>query len=480
MYSSGIDADAVAAVPVDGGDVNLNNVKIGLLPGSYTLSSTINIPTGSNIQIEGASGATILNISTGTAISSPANASVNVKISNIIIDYGNNSGAEAIGLSDLSTTDANIYLSNVTVRNGGSGTSFGALGGTYVYANNLQAISLAGGLNLDGNGKHILDGYYYYAGAGSDNALAVLPGTSSTPVAFYDISNVMIDGNTGTPIADAFIIAGSTAATSDTTVMCNVNNIIVLNWGAKSPFSIDSQSSYLIKGITVHNLTINNCSSIGLNSCADWEISGFNLFLTASSGGFTLYSGTTYGIISSGSIYNPSGNGAALNLGGCTHITLQNIKLQGTFNFGVTTSTSPLSTYMDIVGIDITGATFGIVGINAGNFDSTSSIRDCPGFSVPTSISANPPVSGTVYQNTNPTAIRLKIPVTYSPTSTAAATLATGTSSSSTVTTSTKVSYPAGITTGIIDTYEMVVPAGQYFELVATNATIGTAEVQAA
>ena len=95
-------------------------------------------------------------------------------------------------------------------------------------------------------------------------------------------------------------------------------------------------------------------------------------------------------------------------------------------------------------------------------------------------ISANPPVSGTAYQNTNPYDIRLKIPVTYSPTSTAAATLATGTSSTSTVTTSTKVSYPAGITTGIIDTYEMVVKAGQYFELVVTNATIGTVEVEQA
>ena len=93
---------------------------------------------------------------------------------------------------------------------------------------------------------------------------------------------------------------------------------------------------------------------------------------------------------------------------------------------------------------------------------------------------ANPPISGTAYQNTNPYDVSLKIPVTYSPTSSAAATLATGTSSSSTVTTSTKVSYPAGITTGIINTYEMVVLAGQYFELVVTNATIGTVEVQVA
>ena len=96
------------------------------------------------------------------------------------------------------------------------------------------------------------------------------------------------------------------------------------------------------------------------------------------------------------------------------------------------------------------------------------------------SISANPPVSGTTYQNTNGYDIRLKIPVTYSPTTTAAATLATGISSTSTVTTSTKVSIPAGATSGEILTYDMVVPAGQYYELVVTNATIGTVEVQAA
>ena len=96
------------------------------------------------------------------------------------------------------------------------------------------------------------------------------------------------------------------------------------------------------------------------------------------------------------------------------------------------------------------------------------------------SISTNPPVSGTTYQNTNPYDIRLKIPMTYSPTSTAAATLATGISSTSTVTTSTKVSIPAGVTTGEILTYDIVVPQGWYFELVATNATIGTVEVEVA
>ena len=101
---------------------------------------------------------------------------------------------------------------------------------------------------------------------------------------------------------------------------------------------------------------------------------------------------------------------------------------------------------------------------------------------VDTTLIANPPVSGTVYQNTNPYDIRLKIPITYNPSTSAAATLATGISSTSTVTTSTKVSLPSGLTAadGQILTYDMVVPAGWYYELVVTNATIGTVEVEAA
>ena len=100
---------------------------------------------------------------------------------------------------------------------------------------------------------------------------------------------------------------------------------------------------------------------------------------------------------------------------------------------------------------------------------------------VPT-ISANPPASGTVYQNTNPYNIRLKIPITYNPSTSAAATLATGISSTSTVSTSTKVSIPSGLTgaDGQILTYDMVVPTGWYYELVVTNATIGTVEIEAA
>jgi hypothetical protein len=126
------------------------------------------------------------------------------------------------------------------------------------------------------------------------------------------------------------------------------------------------------------------------------------------------------------------------------------------------------------------GASFISLGTSATSVNSVIDPFSNFGYNPSPTLSTNPPVSGTTYQNTNSYGISLKIPVTYSPTSTAAATLATGISASSTVTTSTKVSIPAGVTAGEILTYEMDVPAGWYFELVVTNATIGTAEVQAA
>ena len=141
-------------------------------------------------------------------------------------------------------------------------------------------------------------------------------------------------------------------------------------------------------------------------------------------------------------------------------------------------SQNPVSIASSVSGTSRTITNFKLLGFyNYGTnpYFSSDIVISGPSVSIP----ANPPVTATVYQNTNPYDIRLKIPVTYSPTSTAAATLATGISSTSTVSTSTKVSIPAGVTAGEILTYDMVVPAGQYFELVVTNATIGTAEVQA-
>lgn len=102
---------------------------------------------------------------------------------------------------------------------------------------------------------------------------------------------------------------------------------------------------------------------------------------------------------------------------------------------------------------------------------SPTAIAHYPAAAIPT----NPPVSGTVYQNTLAYAIRVYLPVTYSPTSTAAATMTPAVGPTATPTALPTESEPAGLTAGTIRTYILLVPAGWYFSFTATNATLGTA-----
>ena len=90
-------------------------------------------------------------------------------------------------------------------------------------------------------------------------------------------------------------------------------------------------------------------------------------------------------------------------------------------------------------------------------------------------LATNPPVSGTAYQWAGPGTLQLACPITYSPTSTAAATNTLDIGSTSTPSSAVDTeSEPAGITAGMIHTAHAEVPAGWYYELSATNATIGT------
>ena len=90
-------------------------------------------------------------------------------------------------------------------------------------------------------------------------------------------------------------------------------------------------------------------------------------------------------------------------------------------------------------------------------------------------LGTNPPVSGTAYQWTGPGTLQLACPVTYSPTSTAAATSTLDIGSTSTPSSAVDTeSEPAAITAGMVHTAHAEVPAGWYYELSATNATIGT------
>ena len=92
------------------------------------------------------------------------------------------------------------------------------------------------------------------------------------------------------------------------------------------------------------------------------------------------------------------------------------------------------------------------------------------------SISANPPVSGTIYQNTNPFDIILMIPV-YASTSGTAGSVAIYLGSSSPPS-QVGTKYVNGATSSsATDFIELHIPAGWYYELTLSGATLGTATI---
>ena len=118
-----------------------------------------------------------------------------------------------------------------------------------------------------------------------------------------------------------------------------------------------------------------------------------------------------------------------------------------------------------------------IVGNGLYSYNSGNAIRTNPSSPGTISLPTNPPASGTVYQNTSGTNIYIYLPVTYSPTSTVAATMTPALGPTSTVVDLPKESEPAGLTTGTIRTYLLRVPNSWYFSFTASNATLGTAVV---
>ena len=94
------------------------------------------------------------------------------------------------------------------------------------------------------------------------------------------------------------------------------------------------------------------------------------------------------------------------------------------------------------------------------------------------SLAANPPASGTAYQNPYSIAISVAVPVTYTPTSSAAATcvLYIGPQNGFSGPFSTDT-YPAGSTAGITSVLRFRVPAGWHYKIVTIQAAIGSATV---
>lgn len=89
-------------------------------------------------------------------------------------------------------------------------------------------------------------------------------------------------------------------------------------------------------------------------------------------------------------------------------------------------------------------------------------------------ISANPPVSGTVYQNTNPYAIEIDLPAYASTSGTAGyVTVAKGSTDTPTAIASQYISGDTSDTS--VDIVRLRVPAGWYYKFTSSGATFGTA-----
>ncbi|MEM3862147.1 MAG: hypothetical protein QW203_06685, partial [Thermoplasmatales archaeon] len=91
-------------------------------------------------------------------------------------------------------------------------------------------------------------------------------------------------------------------------------------------------------------------------------------------------------------------------------------------------------------------------------------------------LTANPPVSGTVYQNKNPYDIRIYLPA-YATTSGTAGSVAIALGSSSTPSTIGTKFINGSTSSSATEIIELVVPAGWYYEFTATGVTFGTATV---
>jgi hypothetical protein len=155
------------------------------------------------------------------------------------------------------------------------------------------------------------------------------------------------------------------------------------------------------------------------------------------------------------------------------NITGFNSDTQGTLNVSIHIAKLQLDGYTDFTvpsGINLVEFRIDSIVNNSGQDISTLTALLTP--SLPT----NPPVSGTVYQNTNPYDITIDLPV-YASTSGTAGTVAYGKSSTSTVTEMTPKFVSGSTSSSAVDIISLRVPRGWYFEFTGSGVTFGTASV---
>ena len=125
---------------------------------------------------------------------------------------------------------------------------------------------------------------------------------------------------------------------------------------------------------------------------------------------------------------------------------------------------------------------------NNGTYEGGVTLAQTPGLplGLPVLVTSPPAAStvtltsGTAWQNTTGADVWLYVPVTFSPTASAAASVALGVGATATPSTSTVAAEPAGTVSGAVHTVTAYVPANFYALLTTTNATLGTATVQPA
>jgi len=283
----------------------------------------------------------------------------------------------------------------------------------------------AAGLNLFNieNGAGSQKYLAYFGGSGLQNAYVQnIQNEGNTPLYIGATSATMIEGGWTNANGGIFEIGGSGAVYVAHSSSAKINGDAYLITAIDSNLTIDAISSSSVVNV------IGSRSSVVLNT----DLSFLNI-----------YGSLTYGtsIVSSGSstVYNvgrltiKSGN----NTGGSADV-LSNVTASAVY------------------------------------IENINGYTNIP-YNSPT-ISANPPVSGTVYQNTNPYDIEIDLPVYATTAGTAGyVTVAKGSTSTPAAIGNQYVSGDTSSTS--VDIIRLRVPANWYYEFTASGVTFGTASV---
>ena len=447
----------------------------------------------------------------GTSTANPAINLNTYSASSITNNFAQTNGSSTI-LFELSGNSINTQFvgndfqnANATTGNTGvyltGGTGAGIQGTRFVsnhiigYGNDISIGSNVATVQLSNN---MLDQGQKYALFVSGSNISDIRANNNYMVtvgaANSGLSGAYIGGASNVILADNFIGAtnsGNYAVDLSTALTYNVvlSGNTVLNGGVYNPNNINLQQGSLGNGVSSFvSGTIGSFSSyvqgsnILLNQIdlsADASLtasqSGNYVYWTGGAGTITLPSSGAFGYVGAGVFYIQNNGTAPVNI--LTVATDHNFIPGAATALG---GSAPLPVGAGFVVYTNPGGP----GWAAQNYNSTNlvipttaTINGIPVGITPSvaTLGTNPPVSGTAYQWGGPGTLQLACPITYSPTSTAAATSALDIGSTSTPSSAVDTeSEPAGITAGMIHTAHAEVPAGWYYELTVTNATIGT------